>query len=444
MSQPGLPLESAAPAPPKGALMAIVLIILVDFLGFGLIIPLLPFYVPDYATNPMKVTLIFSIYSICQFIGAPILGALSDRVGRRPVLIVSQLGSAAGYILLGIASTKSIVDSDSTRLLLVYLSRVIDGFTGGNVSTAQAYISDVTTAKTRSKGMGLIGAAFGIGFCLGPFLGGVLGHYNPTWPAYAAAALAAAAAVMTWARLKESTIHKPTEVENWLHPSTFAPVLKKPVIAQLLAIAFLSMAAFVMMEATIGIFLAEAYGWNKDVATRNTGWFFGYAGLIIILIQGGLIGRLTRKGKGAEWSLAILGPLLVTAGMVFFIWIAWDKALWILAVAGLFNSIGRSLQQPTVSSLLSKHSDPKEQGVVFGLYHGLSSLARVAGPCAAGVAYNIPGLKNTGQFILAGIILALAGVWTVSLKSTAAKHAPAGTAAAPAESEAQAARSEIE
>src|SRR5258706_755241 len=157
--------DSALPVdPPKGALLAIFLIILVDFLGFGLIIPLLPFYIPGYQERPLQVTLLFAIYSICQFIGAPILGAMSDRYGRRPVLILSQLGSAAGYVLLGIATLP--MWTPEMRLILVYISRVVDGFTGGNVSTAQAYISDVTNAKNRAKGMGLIGAAFGNGFCL--------------------------------------------------------------------------------------------------------------------------------------------------------------------------------------------------------------------------------------------------------------------------------------
>src|SRR5215213_1999427 len=137
MSERLEPAAAAGEPAPKGALLAIFLIVLVDFLGFGLIIPLLPFYVPDYENNPMKVTLIFSVFSICQFVGAPILGALSDRYGRRPVLILSQLGSAAGYALLGVASLPHW--DAQTRLVLVYVSRVIDGFTGGNVSTAQAY-----------------------------------------------------------------------------------------------------------------------------------------------------------------------------------------------------------------------------------------------------------------------------------------------------------------
>jgi DHA1 family tetracycline resistance protein-like MFS transporter len=412
------PLNTAAPdeslAAPKGALFSIFLIVLVDFLGFGLIIPLLPFYVPDYENNPMKVTLIFSIFSICQFVGAPILGALSDRYGRRPILIFSQLGSAAGYVLLGVASMPGW--DPTTRLVLVYLSRVIDGFTGGNVSTAQAYISDVTTAENRAKGMGLLGAAFGIGFCLGPFLGGVLGAYNVSWPAYAAAALAALAAVVTFVKLPESRVHKPTNSGLWLHPSTFLPVFRRPVVSQLLLISFVSMAAFVMMECTVGLFLAKV--WHIDdpkVAGRYTGWFFGYVGLVIVIVQGGLIGRLT-KAFG-EWPLALAGACLVTVGMGFYVGFAWHHALVVLALAGAINAIGRSLQGPTLSSLLSKFSDPKEQGVVFGLYHGLSSLARVIGPILAGLTY--PYWNNTGQFWTAGAIMLGVAVWTVVVRTQA-------------------------
>jgi len=449
---PALPLQNA---PPKGSLGAIFLIILVDFMGFGLIIPLLPFFVPDYETQALKVTLIFAIFSICQFIGAPILGALSDRYGRRPVLILSQVGSAAGYILLGVAATDFFHWSDTTRLGLVYLSRVIDGFTGGNVSIAQAYISDVTDEKNRSKGMGLIGAAFGIGFSLGPALGFLLVRIDPALPGYAAAALATWAALQTWARLPESPIHKPTEVQHWLHPRTFAPVLKKPIVRQLLVISFVSMAAFVMMEATCAIFLTDVFKWGaglpdeakRKVAGANTGLFFVYAGVIIIIVQGGLIRRLTKKGIAAEWRLATIGPVLVTIGMALFIYLAWLPAMWVLALAGLANATGRSFQGPTLSSLLSKYSDPRQQGAVFGLYHGLSSLARVAGPIIAGLAYHMhPSLRETGQFWIAGAGLMLAAGWTAIIQKRAMREpiAPAASPVIQPEATAQAARAEMD
>src|SRR6185312_14150439 len=184
------------PEPPKGALAVIFFIVLMDLLGFGIIIPLLPFYVPDFERHPMQVTALFAVYSICQFIGAPILGLISDRFGRRPVLALSQAGSAIGYILLAIAAFNWA--NPMTRLLIVYASRVIDGFTGGNISTAQAYVSDVTTPANRAKGMGMLGAAFGVGFSMGPAVGGLLSYYGTQWvgrdfgsslPAWVAAAL---------------------------------------------------------------------------------------------------------------------------------------------------------------------------------------------------------------------------------------------------------------
>jgi len=375
-----LPYTREAPEePPKGALWTIFLIVFIDLLGFGIIIPLLPRYVPDFTHNPLKVTLLFSVYSVCQFVGAPVLGAMSDRFGRRPVLFLSQLGSALGYVLLGVATTFHWADP-GTRLTLVYISRVLDGFTGGNISTAQAYVSDVTTPQNRAKGMGILGAAFGIGFTAGPFLGGVLGHYNVSWPAYLAAVLSALAAVLSWVMLKDTRTHKPTEIEAWLHPSRFVPIFRRPVLVQLLCISFCVMAAFVMMESTVTMFLDERFGYKE----KEVGLYFGFVGLIIVAVQGGLIGRLTKKL--GEWPLAVGGCLFVAAGMIGYTTTAFRPLLSVLLFAGAVNATGRSLQQPTISSLLSKFSDPRDQGVVFGLFHGLGSLARVVGP-VHGVIY---------------------------------------------------------
>jgi MFS transporter, DHA1 family, tetracycline resistance protein len=403
--------------PPKGALGIIFLIVFMDLLGFGIIIPLLPFYVGAPQDKPFQVTLLFSIYSICQFIGAPILGALSDRIGRRPVLAFSQFGSAAGYVLLGIA-TQFKWHNPLMMLWLVYLSRVIDGFTGGNISTAQAYISDVTTKENRSKGMGLIGAAFGIGFTAGPFMGGVLGAVHVSIPAYFAAAFSCVAAILTLARLKESRVHKPTEAEAWLHPARFAPIFRRPMLAQLLAISFFLMVAFVMMESTVGLFLNAhpAFRWGA----RQVGIYFGFIGVIIAVVQGGLLGRLTKHF--GDWGLSITGPIFVAIGMIGYFFMghwtaAFTATLMVLLLTGTLNAVGRSIQGPTSSSLMSKFSDPREQGVVFGLYHGLSSLARVIGPIIAGLTY--PLLRHTGQFVTAGIISMTMALWTLAIRQPA-------------------------
>jgi DHA1 family tetracycline resistance protein-like MFS transporter len=393
-------------APPKGALGIIFLIVLIDLMGFGIIIPLLPFYVQDPSYNPMKVTLLFSIYSICQFIGAPILGAISDRKGRKPVLAFSQLGSAVGYVLLGLA-TQVQWKWAGMLLFLVYLSRIIDGFTGGNISTAQAYISDVTTPKTRSRAMALIGMAFGLGFSFGPFLGGVLGKSNVSLPAYVAAGFSLLAAVLTFARLPESRTHKPVDIEAWLHPGQFKPILRKPMLLQLLSMSFITMAAFVMMESTVGIFLISHFHYGQ----QQVGWFFGFVGLVIVLVQGGIIRRVVKKV--GDWPLAILGPALVAIGMGVYSVTAFTPWLSVLLVAGAINATGRSCQQPTLSSLLARFSDRDEQGIVFGLSNGLGSLARVFGPIVAGLTY--PYVRNSGPFITAGVLSVAGAVWTALL-----------------------------
>jgi DHA1 family tetracycline resistance protein-like MFS transporter len=413
--------DSADAAAPKGALFIIFLIVFMDLLGFGVIIPLLPFYVPDQQHHSLEVGLLFSIYSICQFIAAPILGAISDRAGRRPVLIVSQLGSAVGFVLLGWVSLQS-WRMTALGLAIIYLSRIIDGLSGGNISTAQAYISDITTAENRAKGMGVLGAAFGIGFATGPAIGGILGHYNVAYPAFAAAIFSSIAAFLTWWKLPESRVHKPVEAEVWLHPSRFKVVFRRPALVQLLLITFISMCAFVMMEATIALFLSreDTFRWGVD----KVGWFFALAGLVIAVVQGGLIGRLTKLF--GEWPLAIAGPLLVAVGMTLFSATAYHPLVPMLLLGCAINAGGRSLQHPSMSSLISKNSDRESQGVVFGMYHGLSSLARVFGPIVAGIAYKFHAI---GAFVVAGAIVLLAAIWTALVRTTAHHQTDPGRAA---------------
>jgi len=421
---PNEPAQAAPvpPHPPRGALAIVFFIVLMDLLGFGIIIPLLAFYVPDFQNNHLKVTALFSVYSICQFIGAPVLGVVSDRFGRKPVLAISQAGSAAGYVLLALAAFHW--RSRTTTLLLVYLSRIIDGFTGGNISTAQAYVSDVTTPENRARGMGMLGAAFGVGFSFGPALGGVLGHWDLSLPGWVAAGLSAAAAIFTWARLPETRPHAETEAENWLHPSRFRPILRKPILVQLLSISFCVMASFVMMESTITLFLNKVFNWGE----LGVGLYFLFVGSIIIAVQGGLIGRLTKRL--GDWPLCIAGPFLVAGGMGGLIAVAYAPpaagfaaGLALLLIAGAVNATGRSFQQPTMSSLLSKFSDRNQQGVVFGLYHGLGSLARVVGPVVAGLAYSDRFLRNAGQFLVAGAIAIAMGLWTAALRQPAPRQA---------------------
>lgn len=417
MSEP-LDYESQpiAPPPPKGAMGAIFLIVLSDLMGFSLIIPLLPFYARQYHASALQIGMMFSVFSLCQLIASPILGMASDRIGRRPVLIFSQLGSVTGYLILAAATAVNWANP-LHGLLMVYVSRIIDGFSGGNISTAQAYVSDVTPAKDRAKAMGVLGAAFGIGFAFGPAIGGVLGSFNRSLPALAAAAFSGVAAVMTIVRLREPARHSRDSDEEmllWLHPARFLPILRNRTLVQMLGISFLTMSAFVMLESVFAIFLNDRFGFKE----LQVGGFFAFVGFVIIIVQGGLVGRLTKKF--GEWNLMITGALIVAVAMSIYVLVGWNWSIPLRAgvalilLAGLFNATGRSIQTPTLSALISQHADPRRQGTTFGLYHMLGSLARVIGPIVATALY---ARHLTGPFALAGaLVLAVAG-WSIILRS---------------------------
>jgi DHA1 family tetracycline resistance protein-like MFS transporter len=401
------PSSAASPPNVKSALRTMYFIVFLDLLGFGIIIPLLAFLVPEMKENPLKVTALFAVYSACQFIGAPVLGLLSDHMGRRPVLALSQAGSAAGYLLLAAAGFHW--HSPITILTLLYISRIVDGFTGGNISTAQAFISDNTAPAERAKAMGMLGAAFGMGFVLGPAAGGLLGNINHTLPGFFAATLSGAAAILSMTTLPRTAPRGPTEAEAWLSPRKFIPILKSPVIGQMMAVGFLLMCAYVTMEATMALFLNELFGWQEF----RVGLFFVYVGLIIVIVQGRFTGPLTRIF--GEWTLCGVGPILVTIGTLGYCLTAWHSTVTLLLVAGAFNSVGRCIQMPAFSSLLSKFTRRDQQGAVFGLFHGLNSLARVVGPIAAGICYY--QFRHTGQFLMASCLTLIVAIWISFLRT---------------------------
>jgi DHA1 family tetracycline resistance protein-like MFS transporter len=396
---------------------------MMDLLGFGIIIPLLPIYAAQYKASPLEVGLLLSVYSICQFLAAPILGALSDRHGRRAVLVFSQLGSAVGYLLLGVVMQLH-WERPAMALGLFYLSRLIDGISGGNVSTAQAYVSDVTTAQNRAKGMGMIGAAFGVGFAFGPSVGGLLASVHPALPGYFAAAASATAMILTYLRLPESRQHKPAESAVWLHPSQFRPVLNNRHLVQLLLIGFVSMFGFVMLESMGALFMSrpDTFAWTA----RGVGLYFGYLGFIIAFVQGGMIGKLTRRF--GDWPLAILGPICVALGMANMVLMRFNPIFSLMLIGGALGSAGRSLQTPTLNSIISKTADPRQQGVVFGMNQGLSSLARAVGPIVGGLIY---ARYASGPFALAAGLLLFVCFWTATVRRSAVPNVAATYRAEP-------------
>jgi predicted MFS family arabinose efflux permease len=226
--------------------------------------------------------------------------------------------------------------------------------------------------------------------------------------------MSALAAVMTYTRLRESRVHRPVEAEAWLHPSRFLPVLRKPVLLQLMLIWFVSMAAYMMMDASAAMFLNDIFGFKE----LQVGLYFMFIGIIIAIVQGGVIRRLDRRVS--EWTLAALGVFLVACGAFGTLLTKWEPALWLLAIGGIVHAGGRSLQQPTISSLVSRNAGRDEQGVTMGLFQGLGSLARTIGPIIGGLAYGHQGSINPVRpYITASVLLVLTAVWTSMLKANA-------------------------
>jgi DHA1 family tetracycline resistance protein-like MFS transporter len=406
---------AGAPSAPPDALWIVLFIVFIDLLGFGIILPQLPFFGAKFHASPVQIGLVFALYSVCQFLAAPVLGLMSDKFGRRPVLVYSQFGSAIGYGLLGVVTQYNFPNL-AMGLGLVYLARIIDGVSGGNISTAQAYISDVTTPQTRAKGMGLLGAAFGLGFAVGPILAGVIGNNTnrAAWPAYTAAILSFTAMLLSAFRLPESRSRRPANEEVWLHPSKFLPILRKPVLFQLLLLGFFAMTAFTMLEGTIGLYLAKRFTYgphHTPYGMREVSWYFAYIGVFIMYVQGRLMGQMVKRF--GEWTVSITGAVLVAVAMSVYVISGYDSVLPVLLIAGAINATGRSLQQPPISSLISKISDRSEQGTVFGLYQGLGSIGRSLGPIIATAAFAI---HDTAQFMISGIMMAIAAGWLVKLR----------------------------
>jgi MFS family permease len=326
-------------------------------------------------------------------------------------------------------------DNASTGLAVLFVARVIDGISGGNLSVAQAFVSDVTGPKERTGGMAMLGAAFGIGFAAGPAIGGLLGEISPALPAIAGAACALTAAILTWTRLPD-TRRRPAEphlpppiVDEFAEPTQEAPrtlftlsrdklmpIVRNRLLLQLILIWSLAMFAFVILESIFAVF-AEA---RFDFGPAQVGGFFALAGVTIVLVQGLLVGRLSRRF--GDWPLVVAGPTLVAAAMCLLIVASQLGILSLVYLSGILNSAGRSLLNSTLSALVSRTADPDRQGVTFGVYHGVGSLARVAGPLAAGALFEV-GI--TLPFGLAAVLAASAAVWLLMLALRRAAPRPA-------------------
>ncbi|HEY0171289.1 MAG TPA: MFS transporter [Pyrinomonadaceae bacterium] len=352
----------------RSPLLVIFVTVFIDLVGFGIVIPVLPFYVEgtQFDASPRAVGLLFASYSVMQLIFSPVLGRLSDRYGRRPVLFFSLLGTSLGFFVMGFATT----------LWMLFAGRIIDGITGGNISTAQAYIADVTTEENRAKGMGLIGAAFGLGFIFGPAIGGILSRWGAHVPFLFAGALALANAALLYFVLPETVgpghpARASASAGRW---SQVASALRRPSLAFVLAVYFLFVTAFSVMTSSFGLFTLYRFGFDA----HDTGWIFAFVGVVGAVVQGGLIGRLV-KAFG-EPSLVIAGALMFAASLVLIPLTGPGTGTAALLSLGALFALGNGLATPSLTSLASKSAGAGERGGVLGVTQSVASLARVVGP----------------------------------------------------------------
>ncbi len=395
-------------------LIAIFLTVFVDLVGFGVVIPLLPFYAEHFHAGPELVTLVMAIYSLMQFFSAPVWGRLSDRYGRKPILLVSLAGISLSYVWTGLADS----------LVALLAARAMAGIMAGNIAAAQAYIADVTPPERRAQGMGLVGAAFGLGFIVGPALGGVLAGADPhdphvLAPALTSAALSLAALLFAAAFLKESLdpearraaagTSRPGRIQilvtAWRHGE----------LRLLVMLFFLVTFAFAGLEATFAMWSERAFGWG---ATQN-GYLFAYAGVLSALVQGGLMRPLAKRF--GERRLLIQGALAFALGLAL---IPLAHALPLLLVAMGLVAYGGGISNPSLSSLISLAADRRTLGSVLGISQSAASLARILGPTFAGAVFTLAG--RNGPYIAGAAIMLAVLVLAVVLERRAAPAAGDG------------------
>jgi MFS transporter, DHA1 family, tetracycline resistance protein len=340
-------------------LFIIFLTIFVNLIGFGIIIPLLPFYAQTFGASPFVIGLLFAAFSICQLIAAPALGDLSDRYGRRPVLIFSLAGTVVSFAMLAVAHS----------VAMLFAARIVDGLSGGNISTARAYVADVTEPKDRARAYGVIGAAFGLGFILGPAISGVLAGVSYTAPIWTAAAVTLAATIVAWAWLPETVHRAHAGVGN---PFRYLPgLMRRPVLRRVLTIDFVYWLAFSIFQTTFALFAQRRFGFDVP----HTGYFFAAFGILGAIVQGAFIRPVVRRFGDKRTFLIGLGCAAI--GLVA---MAAAPSVSALVVSMVPLTLGMGFGHPTVASLVSRAARGDEQGRVQGAASALESLGRTIGP----------------------------------------------------------------
>lgn len=381
---------------PMTPLAILLLVVVVDLLGFGIIIPLFPYMAVRFGATPEQITPILAVYSLCQFVAAPFWGRLSDRFGRRPILISSTSGAAVSYLLLAFG--------DSIGWLIA--SRALGGLMAGNISAAMAYAADVTVHDGRARALGMVGAAIGMGFMLGPALGGVLAGAdletaNFRLPALVAAGLStvACAAASLW--LPESHAADQRAARAPGARTAWRQVWNRPALAMLIGAILLVTVAHSMLESIVAIWAMDRF----DFGPRPLGFLLLMIGALTVLMQGGAAGQLARRF--GEKRVAVAGIASYLLGLLL---LALAETLTLVIGGGVLCGLGAGAYLPGLSSLASRQADPGERGVVMGTYHSATSLARILGPMVSGALYS--GISYKAPFLL-GIIVASPALWLV-------------------------------
>jgi len=373
--------------------MAILFVIIfMDLVGFGLLLPLLAFYVQRVGASPEIITLVLGLYSVGQLIAAPLWGRLSDRFGRKPVLALTSFGLGLSYLVLAYADT----------LALLIFSRLFGGVMAGNIAAAQAYISDITTPETRAKGMGLLGAAFGLGFIFGPAIGGLLGGADLatadfTSPALASAAVTIAAACGVALFLKESltpALRAAAAAPKPALRARFRSAFGRRELVMLIMASFMAVTAWALFETVFALWANAKFTYGP----AQIGYVLTLMGVISVIIQGGAIGALTRRF--GERLLAIVAVIALTAGYIGIAFLAQEVPM--LAACAVL-AVGSALFNPSLASLVSQEAADHERGAVLGVFQSASALGRVVGPAFSGLVFARLGAP--APFILAAALV---------------------------------------
>jgi DHA1 family tetracycline resistance protein-like MFS transporter len=361
---PPLPVPTSK-QPARSAIAVVYLAVFLDLLGFGIILPLLPYYALRFGAAGAWVGALFTAYSLAQLLGSSLLGRLSDRFGRRPVLLLALFGSTVSFIASGLA--------DSLYTLL--LARAVAGLFGGSIATAQAYVADVTAPEERARYMGGVGASIGMGFVIGPFVGSQLSRFGFHVAAFAAAGLCALDLILAALFLKESRSPDAAQRER----VSLREALSDSTVARLLVVGLLTMLAFVGMESTFALLGKMRFG----LGAEQLGWVFAGIGITMALVQQGLLGRLSRWL--GEDRVALCGALLIGVGMLALPWA--PKLALAVGILSLL-AVGQGLLSPSLSTLLSRRAPPDLQGGVLGVSQSVAAAGRAVGPLLAGALFD--------------------------------------------------------